>query len=258
MINKAKNDKIVAIHQPNFFPWLGYFHKIYVSDVFVLYDTAQYSKKAFINRTLVRKAPLFMETKYLMVPLRKHSSFDMIKDLYVDKFHDFRNKILKVINAIYAKSEFFNEYYPLIERIILDTKDMDSLFEINLHVIKKVMGILSLNTELVTASSLNVEGKRLDFVINTIKHLNGNIYLSGCGAKDYQKDSDFNKEGIKLVYQDIHNFIQEHPYKQAEGDFINGLSVLDALFNIGKEGILEIFENHDNKVFGELNSGVGE
>jgi hypothetical protein len=258
MTNKEKNDKIVAIHQPNFFPWLGYFHKIYTSDVFVLFDTAQYSKKAFINRTKIRKAPLFMETKYLLIPLRKHSSFDMIKDLYVDKFHDFRSKILKAINAVYAKSEFFGEYYPLIEKMVLDTKDMDSLFEINLHLIKKVMEILSLDTKLAIASSLPVEGKRQDFVINAVKHLNGKVYLSGCGAKDYQKDSDFNKEGIKLIYQDIYNFIQEHPYKQTQGDFINGLSILDALFNIGKKGIIEIFENHDSKVFRGLNPEVGK
>jgi len=246
MTSNRHNGKIIAIHQPNFFPWLGYFHKIYHSDVFVFHDNAEYSKKAYINRTFVRKAPNSPERAYITLPLKKHSDFERIKNLKVDNSQNFHQKLLNRIRNVYQKTPFFGEYFPLVEETILNSGNLESLLKINMGTIECILKILSIKREFVFSSSLPVNGKKSEYNLNVVKHLKGAAYFSGSGAREYQNDADFDREGIRLVYQDIYDFLEGHPYEQfQEKKFLNGLSIIDALFNVGASGITEIFKSYE-------------
>ncbi len=241
--------KVVAIHQPDYFPWLGYFHKIYYSDIFIILDNVEFSKNSLTKRTQIIKSPSSPEKTYLSLPLKKRSDFSLIKDVLIDNSQGWQKKHLNQIKGVYNKSPFFKEYYPLIKDIILNCSNIESLTDTNICIIKSLLNILSIRDNTVLSSSLPVNGKRSELNINLTKHFNGNIYLSGRGAKAYQSDTEFKEAGIKLIYQNIYNFIEMNPYRQIQGDFINSLSILDALFNIGVEGIIKIFENYENVLF---------
>ncbi|MFX1507336.1 MAG: WbqC family protein [Promethearchaeota archaeon] len=250
--SKSKSTTIIAIHQPNYFPWLGYFNKIYCSDVFVFHDNVKFTKRSLTKRTLIRKAPTSSEKTYLTVPVKKTSDYDLIKDLNADHNQNWQSKHINQLKGVYHKSPYFKEYFPLIKELFQSFKDVESLVDVNILSIKGIMEILSLDNDTVRSSELQVEGVKSEYNINLIKHFQGTIYLSGTGARGYQTEEDFTKSDIKLIYQEIFNFLEENPYYQAQGEFINGLSVLDALFNIGADGIIKILENYQKILFNNL------
>ncbi len=247
--SKSRSTIVVAIHQPNYFPWLGYFTKLFCSDVFVFHDNVKFTKRSLTKRTLIRKAPTSSEKTYITVPVKKTSDYDLIKDLRVDHNQNWQSKHLNQLKGVYHKSPNFKEYFPQIKELFQSFKDVESLVDVNINSIKGVMEILSIDKDTVLSSKLKVKGVKSEYNINLIKHFQGTVYLSGTGAQGYQTEADFTKSGIKLIYQEIFNFIEENPYYQVQGEFINGLSVLDALFNIGADGIIEILENYQKILF---------
>ena len=243
------NYKVIAIHQPDYFPWLGYFHKIYYSDIFIILDNVEFSKSSLTRRSHILKSPSSTAKRYITLPLKKHSDFSLIKDLSVDYSQKWQQKHINQIRGAYNKTPFFHKYFPHIERMILECSNLKTLSEVNVYLLKSLLNILSIKDNTVLSSSFSVNGKRSELNINLVKHCNGNVYISGRGALDYQNDSEFNEAGIKVIYQNIYNFLEMHPYKQCQGEFVNSLSVLDALFNIGPEGIMNIFDNYENILF---------
>lgn len=249
---KSRKTIIVAIHQPNYFPWLGYFNKLLCSDVFIFHDNVKFTKRSLTKRTLIRKAPVSSEKTYLTVPLRKTSDYSLIKDLSVDHNQNWQSKHLNQLKGVYHKSPYFKDYFPQIKELFQSFKDVESLVEVNLNAINGILEILSIDSTIVLSSKLQVKGVKSEYNINLIKHFQGTIYLSGTGAREYQNEVDFVNSGVKLIYQDIFNFIDKNPYYQAQGEFVNGLSVLDALFNIGVDGIVEILEKYQKILFNEF------
>ncbi|MFW9856152.1 MAG: WbqC family protein [Candidatus Thorarchaeota archaeon] len=244
---------IIAIHQPNYFPWLGYFNKIFCSDVFVFHDNVKFTKRGFTKRTLIR-APISTEKKYLTVPLEKHSDFSLIKDLKVDNTKNWQSKHLNQIRGTYHKSPYFKEYFSEISDLIQGFCDVELLIDVNVNSIRELMEMLSIKVPTPISSKLPVKGKKSEYNINLVKLFQGTIYLSGTGARKYQAEAEFANAGIELIYQEVFDFIEKNPYYQAQGKFINGLSVLDALFNIGVDGIIKIFEEYRKSLFTSLNT----
>jgi hypothetical protein len=193
---------------------------------------------------MIRKAPTSSEKTYLTVPVKKTSDYDLIKELRIDQDQNWQLKHANQLKGVYHKSPYFKEYFPKIKELFQSFKDVETLVDVNIHSIKGIMEILSIDQNTALSSELQVEGEKSEYNINLIKHFQGNIYLSGIGARGYQTEEEFTKSGIKLIYQEIFNFLEENPYYQAQGEFINGLSVLDALFNIGAKGIIQILESY--------------
>ena len=229
------NNTVIAIHQPSYLPWLGYFHKIFSSDVFVIHDNVEYSKKTFFKRVFIKKPSSESEKIYLSVPLKRHSDKAFIKDLVIDNSIDWRQKHLNLIKATYQKYPYFKEYYPQIEDMISSTTDIESFVDATISIIKKLLKLLDAKAKIERSSCLDVTGEKHDYNMNIVKYFEGNIYLSGTDAKAYQKDVIIPSD-IQIVYQDIFEFIEKHPY-ETQGDFINGLSIVDGLFSVGVDGI---------------------
>lgn len=234
--------KTIAIHQPNYLPWLGYFYKLYASDIFVFHDNVAYSKKSLTKRCQIRKAKGSMEKTYLTIPLIKHTDGTLIKDLYIDHGQDWRQKQLNQIRNTYAKAPFFERLFPKIETWLEAVAQMDKLADANIFLITQILEWLDLQCALFRSSELPVSGYKSDYNVNIISHFGVEVYLSGSGARKYQKSEAFEANGIALLYPGFHTYHQTSPYIQHQGAYLPGLSILDAIFNIGIKGTLGLFE----------------
>ena len=222
--------KIVAIHQPNFLPWIGYFHKIMKSDVFIFLDHVEYSHRSFINRNRI-KGP--KGATWLTVPVSSRGRIP-IMDVKINNNVDWKRKHLRTFQAFYGKAKGFDEVYTRIERIY--EKHWVNLADFNEALIKEIVKMLNISSTFIRSHELNPTGEKMEMIIDLCKKVGATVYFSGRGAMSYQDPDVFEKHGIKLVYQEF-----EHPvYPQRFGSFIPNLSIVDILFNLGIEKTREI------------------
>jgi hypothetical protein len=221
---------IVAIHQPNFLPWLGYFYKIVRSDVFVILDNVQYTKNSYINRNKI-KTP--NGEAWLTVPVITEGRFgQLIKDTKINNAVDWRKKHMGSLRVNYGRAPSFDFLFKDLESIYYE-KEWQSLCGFNIRLIRWAAAKLGFKTHLVLASELGVEGKGTELLINILKKVGGSAYLSGFGGSKYQDEAAFEQHGIKLMYSDF-----RHPiYPQLWGDFVPSLSIVDLMFNCGPESL---------------------
>ncbi len=223
---------LVAIHQPNFFPWLGYFDKIVRSDLFIFMDNAQFPKKGgnWVNRV---KLLVGGGGHWATVPVnRAYHGVLPISAMKIDNRTPWRDKLLKTIEMNYKSSPCYGEVFPVI--LPLAENPTPSLAEYNIASITALAKHLGLNTgKLILGSSLTTQGQSTDLLISMVRACGGTAYLCGGGAA-YQDDEKFPVAGLQLIYQ---NFT--HPqYPQASStEFVPGLSIIDALMNCGFSGV---------------------
>ena len=225
---------LVAIHQPNFFPWLGFFDKIARADIFVVLDDAQFAKSGagtWCNRVrlLFNGVPTWMT-----MPVRRdYHGVRRVNEMAIVNGQPWREKMRRSIRAHYGRAAFFAAVFPVIERLL--DNPTESLADYNLNGIRAVCEALSIDARrIVLSSSLAVDALATDRLIGIVKRVGGTAYLTGGGAGGYQEDDKFAAAGIELRYQ---NF--QHPrYPQGQTDeFVPGLSCLDALLHCGFDGV---------------------
>jgi hypothetical protein len=222
------NKKVVAIHQPNFLPWLGFFYKMIKSDIFVFLDNVQFSKNSYQNRVKIKSSKGAI---WLTVPVL-HNFGQLTNEVKINNKELWREKHLKTLELNYKKALFFKPVFELLQEVYFK-EEWELLVDFNIELISKISNFLGFKTELIKASSLNVRGKSTDLLIDIVKRLNGSIYLSGKGGANYQDEEKFRENGIELTYSDF-----KHPiYPQLWGEFIEGLSIIDLLFNCGEKSI---------------------
>lgn len=221
---------VVGIHQPNFMPWLGYFYKIWQSDIFIFLDDVQFQKTgaSYTNRVSIC---INGESKYLTISVQRKSGVWNINDtLFQDK--RWRKKTIATFQANYAKATFFKEYKDFIFSLI--EYETDNLSEFNINFITHICKELDITTKLVKSSEYNLQTTSTQRLIDLIKNVDGNVYLSGNGGDNYQEHDLYEKENIELIYNKMPKF--EYPQFKTE-EFIGGLSIVDAIFNIGLEDL---------------------
>ena len=223
--------RVVAIHQPNFFPWLGYFEKLARADVFVLLDDAQFPKKGgtWVNRVrmLVNGRPT-----WVTAPVnRSYHGVREIREMQLDGSTAWRAKVVKTVQASYVRALQFDEVFGRISGLI--ENPTDELIAYNLTAIRALAHDLGLDTDkLVTSSELGVDAAATERLVSLVKAVDGDAYLAGGGAAEYQQDELFAQAGIELIPQRF-----RHPrYPQPVEPAVEGLSVIDALMNCGFEG----------------------
>jgi hypothetical protein len=219
--------KTIAIHQPNYLPWLGYFYKIAQADVFVFLDDVEYTKRSFTRRVHIRKAKGSQEKAYLIVPLKRHSDDTLICKLAIDHSQNWQKKQLNQLSNTYNGAPAYEKISMLVSGWMEQSVNYQSLAEWNQFLIQQISSFLGLSTTFVRSSDLPVAGKATELNRAIVRHLDGTIYLSGQGARKYQREEDFRQEGIQLQY----SAFRDLPYAQQQGDWLGGLSVLDGLMN---------------------------
>jgi hypothetical protein len=223
---------VITIHQPEHMPWLGFFHKINMSDVYVVLDNVQFRRRYFQNRNKIRTKDGW---QWLIVSIIKEERDNLlIKNAKIFKEDvDLRENNLKTIYQNYCKAKCFDFLWSEFQECY--ASDYDRLMDLNLALIKLVLKKLGIEREIALASQLQIDGEKGDLIFNICKKMNAKTYISGISGRDYLDLQKFNDEGVEVCFQEFH-----HPiYKQLHEPFIPCMSIIDLLFNHG-ESSLEI------------------
>jgi hypothetical protein len=232
-------DRVVACHQPNFLPWLGFFAKIARSDVFFLLDDVQFTQGAnrhnWTSRVRIGAANGPM---WLSLPVRRTGEGrQLILDLKTDDQSRWLPKMLKTLDESYRRAPHSAECLPPIVEILM--RHQGSVCDTNIVLIRAICQMLGLGTTVVRSSQQPVAGTATERLVNLTLSAGGTVYLSGDGADDYQLVDEFNSAGIQLRKL---GFLAQ-PYPQRRGaDFVPGLSIVDALCNVGTERTKEMLK----------------
>jgi hypothetical protein len=229
----------ISIHQPTFMPWYGFFSKIAHSDCWIVLDHTSNNPKdsAFFSRRV--KILVNGEPFWISIPLVKSSTKDgqgiPLNQIKINtKNTKIFKKLQQTIEMAYKKAPYFKEYSYLVEDYF--NHESDYLNIRNLSFIKEVMKILEIETKIVYSSDFNFSTKSNELLVDLLKKNQAKTYLCGNGASEYQNDTFFTDNNIQLEYSNV-----KHPvYRQLRRDnCLKGLSILDLLFNLKKEEIIE-------------------
>lgn len=220
----------IAIMQPYFVPYIGYFQLINAVDQFVIYDNIKYTKKGWINRNRIL---VDGKDEYITLPIRKDSDYlDVDQRKLADSFVDDKNKILRKLSQVYQKAPHYKMVYALMEQIL--EKPENNLFEFIYKSVVAICKFLDINTTLVVSSTIKVdhELKSQDRVIAICKALNATTYINPPGGVELYTKEAFKENNLAL------EFLQSDPirYSQFKHEFVPSLSIIDVMmFNSPEE-----------------------
>lgn len=226
----------VSIHQPHFLPWIGYFNKVWNSDIFVWLHNVQFRKNYFQNRTRV-KNPQTGEPFWLTVPV--HASIATPIDQVVEAGNRWRNSMIATIKQFYKKAPFFDEFGPeFLQEIHNSDQNLDRLnFQLFMFLLKKLNykgKVIRVEELLPLSDNPNLR------LIEICNKLGAKRYIAGQGGLNYINIKLWQQANIELIWQ------QYNPstvlYAQLGANFLAGLSIIDCLFNVGVNKTRELVE----------------
>lgn len=228
------NKKVVVIHQPDFMPYIGFFHRLLHADLFILLDHVQFvsgSSRSWMNRDKIKTA---QGEKWLTVSVEKAPRDTAINQIELSVGVDWRKDNLRLLEQNYRKAPYYTELMPEIERLY--AQPFHTLRDFNMASIEMLMDMLDVRIPWLWSSCLNPAGKKNELLVDLLEKVSATHYFSGVGARDYYDPEPFAKAGIEMIWQDF-----AHPlYPQQFGEFIPYLSSIDMIFNCGRERSREI------------------
>ena len=225
---------IVAIHQPEYLPWLGFFKKMMNAELFVFLDDVQFRKKGWQNRNRIR---INDGTALLSIPVHTHS-YPKINEVTIDNEKNWSIRHKKSILYNYARAPYFDEIKDFIESIF--EKKFQYLVDLNTEIIKFIMNELEIKSKIVFSSELEISKKGSGRVLDICKAVGADHYITGTfWAESNLRVEEFKKSNIDVEFQKF-----QHPiYKQIHGEFIPEMSIIDLLFNKGRKEAKKILQN---------------
>ena len=219
--------RTIAILQPGYVPWLGFFDQMLRSDIFVIYDDVQFDKHGWRNRNRIKSAN---GVQWLTVPvLHRGRSAQLIPDVEINNTVPWGRKQLATIRQCYAKAPFLDQYWGEIEEVL--SHPWTHLIDLDQAFVDRMCSWLGVRGELVRSSELEVDGDRSERLVKICRALGASHYLTGDAARSYLDPREFEQNGIRVEFQNY-----QHPsYPQLHGDFVPYLSALDLLLNCGDE-----------------------
>lgn len=218
---------IAAIHQPQYLPYLGFFHKLLHCDVFVALDNVQFQKNGLQNRNKIKNAQGW---QWLTVPV-SHDFGQLINQVRPSPQIPWQRKHWNALCFNYSRAACFDTYGPVLEDLL--SQDWNSLCALNMALTRWVAKALGIETPIVYSSALAVEGDKTDLLVRICQALKADAYLSGPGGKRYMDLAAFEVAGIDVLWQQFTPPVYEQLFPDV--GFIPNLSVVDALLNCGPE-----------------------
>jgi hypothetical protein len=234
---------LVTGHQPNYLPYIGFFHKISLADTFVIVDVVQYVKRGpfgWISRNRIRTAQGWI---WLTVPVKTKGKFHQsIMEAEVDNSTPWAHKHLKSIERSYQNSPYFHKYFEFFQQIYLEKWLL--LAELNEAIILYLIDALGIKVKIVKASQLGLDYKAPDtdnkndssaseLIIQICRKLDSDSYIHGKHGQDYLDVDMLKKSNIVSYFQGF-----EHPvYRQQYEPFMPEMSIIDLLFNHGDKSM---------------------
>lgn len=222
---------IVAAHQPNFIPWLGYFDKMRKADLFIVVDHVQMERQSFQNRVRIKTGE---GERWITVPVVQESRSERIMDKRIDNSRTGRfrwsRKMFLTLKYAYQSAPYFRDYEAALAEIF--EARWDRLSDLNGRLIGFCREALDIRTPMLASSALRIAGSKSDMVLNMCREAGATAYLAGDGASRCYLDVDaFERAGIRVLWQEFeHPRYVQHP---SCGVFIPNLSAFDLLFNCG-------------------------
>ena len=223
----------VAMHQPNFLPYIGFFDKAAKADLFVIVDHVDFSKGKdnWHHRNRIRNPRGW---DYITMPVSDHFNYKPFTSVVLNGDTEFRKrKHIKTFCLNYQKAPFFDEYFgPFAE---LYTEKETSLAEFNIKLIRWMLDSMRIRARLVRSSELDFDrdARKTDMIMGIMEAVGGDRFISGDGARCYLERERFQGNGISMEFQNFH-----HPeYQQTYPGFIPNMSAIDLLFNTGKSAL---------------------
>jgi hypothetical protein len=213
----------VAIHQPQYLPWLGYFEKIDSADVFIILDTVQFKKHEWQNRNRIRTKDGW---QWLTVPIvdRFPEKIDCVQ---ISDAMNWQRKHAQALRLHYGKAPHWEPLGPALLGLLEDT--WTHLCDLNIAIVALLCEHLGITTPRILASSLSAREEPTDRLIDLCRAVGGAVYLAGQAGLDYMDLARFKGQGIML-----HAQAYAHPeYPQRYAPFVSHMSVIDLLFNCG-------------------------
>lgn len=228
----------LGIMQPYFMPYIGYFQLINAVDKYVIYDDVNYIKAGWINRNRIL---INNEIKYFNINLKKASQNKLINEIEILNDEKSLLKEIKKIEYNYKKAPFYKEAFELLSNVMLSQKE--NLGEFNENAIKSICSYLSINTQIITSSSIrkdnNLKGE--DKIIHICNILKADEYYNAIGGVDLYHEDKFKNKNINLKFIKTNNI----QYKQFTNKFANNLSILDVIMFNSKEKIKEYLLDYE-------------
>jgi hypothetical protein len=228
----------VVIHQPDFLPWLGYFHRLLKADLFIALDHVQFvtgTSRSWTHRDMI-KTP--QGAKWLSLRVQKAPFGTPIRDILLAPGTDWRRDNLNMVRENYRKSPYFDEVFPRLEQLY--AQPGEAMADMNLASLDLLEEMLDVKTPRLISSQMSPQGASTPMLVDLLKKAGATRYISGQGARAYLETDLFEKAGIELVWQDF-----RHPvYPQAHGAFIPMLSSIDALFHCGLDGTRKLLRGN--------------
>ena len=221
----------IAILQPGYLPWLGFWSQMAQSDVFVLLDDVQYDKHGWRNRNRIKTA---QGEQWLTIPVLS-SGRPLIRDVEIDNHTDWRKKHAESLKQSYGKAPYFDLYFPPLARMY--AREWTLLYCFTCSLVERLRVMLGIGGNVLLASEFRSKSTdRVQRLVDICKELGANEFLEGSAGRGYlegEGEELFASNGIRLVYQDY-----QHPvYPQLHGEFVSRLSIVDLLFNVGPDSL---------------------
>jgi hypothetical protein len=224
---------IVTAHQPAYFPWLGYIHKIAMSDIFVILDNVQFEKNSFTNRNKIYSS---QGELMLTVPIQMKGHIGKpIKEIRISNSENWRKKHLISILQSYRKAPFFDYYAAWLESIY--SKEWDFLIDLTNEMLFFLIKEMNIKTKIIRQSDTGIISQKQDLVIDLCKFTKANLYISGALGKDYIDINTFKQAQIDIYFQNY-----QHPIYPQVGKhgFLSKLGIIDLLMNVGSKKAFEL------------------
>lgn len=218
--------KKVAILQPNYIPWKGYFDLINMVDEFVIFDEVQYTKKDWRNRNLI-KTPQGLQ--WLTIPVTVAHQQQRIYEVHVaDQY--WREKHWRSLCINYAKARHFSTFAPIFEDIYLG-RSTSNLRDILVEFMQAINAILGIETRMTLSTTIpQTTESRLERIREILLHTGAQLFINGPKARSFMPDHAFADDHIAIQWMSYEGYA---PYEQVHPPFEHGVSVVDLLFNQG-------------------------
>lgn len=222
---------IVAIHQPQYMAWSGYFHKIARADLFVVLDDVQFKKNEWQHRNRIRTSQGW---QWLSVPNRYRFP-QKINEVAVNNEIDWRAKHRHSLEAAYGKAPFFDEYWRDFESFY--SESWNDLASLNIASVKLLCRFLGIATAIETSSCHGFDGTSTERLVNICRYFKADMYLSGSGGTEYLDENMFSRAGVRVGYQEFVPPRYPQHWARNDEEFVPGLSAADLLFNCGTKSL---------------------
>lgn len=226
----------LGIMQPYFFPYIGYFQIINYVDKWIIFDDVQYINHGWINRNRILHPKEGWQ--YIIVPLKKHSRDEVIRNIEIDNSKIWDEKLLGQLTHYKKKAPYYNETINVVKKGL--SIDTDSITELNANILSEICKYLKIEFNYQISSKCDFDYSNVndagEWALRICEQLGADEYINPSGGIDLFDKNKFNNSNINLKFMKL----KDYKYKQRRDKFEAGLSIIDVMMFNSVEEVREM------------------